>query len=255
MNSGSASLAGRVAVVTGASAGIGAAYADALAATGARVVALARSFEPAGDRSGAADPGTIARRRCDVSDEQQVASTLEGIVEDHGCIDVLVNNAGAYPHHGTLAMTTREWEEVMAVNVRGVYLMMRYVAPHMIAAGRGSIVNISSNSALHSERGGTGHEGLCAYGVSKAAADRLTDFMAEELAPHGIAVNGLRPGGVLTDTWRRRDPAAYAASAASGRGKRCLPEVVGPPMLHLAVQTPMTMTGRIVAARDFGTAW
>jgi 3-oxoacyl-[acyl-carrier protein] reductase len=250
-------LDGKVVVVTGASRGIGAAYVGALLGAGARVIALARAYsDPAAAARQAGDgEGDVVRWPCDLFEEAQIRDTVDRIIAAYSQIDVLVNNAGAFPHFDSLAMSADEWDSVMNLNVRGVYLMIRYVAPHMIARGAGSIVNVSSGSALHTAKGSPGHEGLGVYGISKAAGDRLTDYFAEELAGHGIAVNGLRPGGVLTDTWKQVDPEAFAKAEASGVGSPCLPEVIGPPMLFLAAQTAETMTGRVVAAKEYGKSW
>jgi NAD(P)-dependent dehydrogenase (short-subunit alcohol dehydrogenase family) len=272
-----ARLDGRVAVVTGASRGIGRAYITALADAGAQVVGLARTFERpstapdavAGSAATAVDAGASdltttesdwfdprpLRLACDVQDEAQVVRTVGEIVDRFGRIDVLVNNAGIFPHHLPLATEVEDWDSVMAINVRGLYLMIREIAPRMVTRGSGSIINMSSSSALPSRFGGPGHVDLMAYGVSKAAVDRITSYLGEELRDTGVAVNGLRPGGVLTDGWRDVAPKDYHAALSSGHGQRCVPEVIGPPMLHLAVQTSHTMTGQTVAAREFGTTW
>jgi NAD(P)-dependent dehydrogenase (short-subunit alcohol dehydrogenase family) len=125
----------------------------------------------------------------------------------------------------------------------------------MIRQGSGSIVNLTSKAAGATTRGTPGHDDLLAYAVTKAALNRLTTFLAEELAPHGIAVNAMSPGAVLTDTWAAVDPEAVAEAKASGWGKPPTPEVMGPPLLHLAQQTAATLTGRILHHDEFGTSW
>jgi NAD(P)-dependent dehydrogenase (short-subunit alcohol dehydrogenase family) len=195
------------------------------------------------------------RLRCDVERETEVVSTIEEIVDRFGRIAVLVNNAGIFPHHPPLATSGDSWDEMMRVNVRGLYLVTREVAPHMVRQGGGNIVNMSSGAALPTTRGTAGHVDLMAYAVSKAAVDRITTYLAEELRPSGVAVNGLRPGGVLTDTWRAVAPRDWTAALEEGYGQRCVPAVVGPPLLWLAEQTVDSMTGHIVAAREFGITW
>ena len=253
---GDTGVAGTVALVTGGSRGIGRAYVTALAGAGAQVVALARSFPiPDAALPQALGHDPVVRWRCDVEVPEEIEGAVARVIDHCGRIDILINNAGIFPHHATLATGVDDWDHMMRVNVRGTYLMIREAAPHMVARGSGSIVNLSSGAALHTDRGSPGHEGLLAYGVSKAAVDRLTGYLGEELKATGVAVNAIRPGGVLTDTWRQVDPDAYTDAVESGRGQRCAPEVVGPPMLYLARQTSYTMTGQVVAARDFGRTW
>jgi NAD(P)-dependent dehydrogenase (short-subunit alcohol dehydrogenase family) len=250
------SLAGKIVLLTGASRGIGRAYVTAFAGAGANVIGLARAFsDPKAQEPQPGEDGLITRWPCDVSDERDVIRRVAEVRSEFGHVDVLVNNAGIFPHYDTLATSAEDWDYMMRVNVRGLYLMIREVAPHMVERGQGSIVNMSSGAALHTVRNSPGHEGLFAYGVSKAAVDRITDYLAEELAPHGVAVNALRPGGVLTDTWKTIDPLAYQEAKESGRGQPCTPEVIGPPMLYLAQQTPTTMTGQVREAREFGITW
>jgi NAD(P)-dependent dehydrogenase (short-subunit alcohol dehydrogenase family) len=250
------SLRNRVVLLTGASRGLGAAYVRAFATAGAIVVATARSFNDAAQSSEPADDdGQVVRWHCDVGDEGEIQSVVARTMAEFGQVDVLVNNAGVYPHYDTLNVPSAAWDDMMRVNVRGAYLMMREVVPHMRERRSGAVVTLSSGSALHTVRGSPGHDGLFPYGVSKAAIDRMTDYLGEELAPDGVAVNALRPGGVLTGGWQAADPAAYADAVRTGRGQPCSPEVVGPPMLFLAEQTPDTMTGRVVNAREFRVTW
>lgn len=246
----------KVVVVTGASRGIGAAYVTAFQRAGARVVALARSF-PDGPAT-SADPnerGRVRRWRCDVEREEDIVRTVESVLSELGRIDVLVNNAGIFTHHDALATAVDAWERMMRVNLTGHYLMIREVATHMIDRGAGAIVTMSSGAALHTERNTPGHDGLFAYAVSKAAVDRMTDFLAQELRDANIAVNALRPGPVLTPGWKNADPDAYTWAMESGVGTPCTPEALGPPMLYLAGQRADTMTGQVVAAREFGSTW
>ncbi len=254
-------LAGKVAIVVGASQGIGRAYALALARAGATVVATARNVGSLPERgtlaevvqAGKGEPGNIIALGCDAEVEGDVIRLVETTLANFGRIDILVNNAAIYPHYDALAIDTGEWDRNMRVNVRGPYLLMRHVVPHMKAQGAGSIVNITSKSAVTSARGTAGHVDLMLYGVTKAALDRMTTWFAEELQPFGIAVNGLSPGAVLTDTWRSIAPADAAAAEASGRGKRPVPEVMGPALVWLAGQT--VLTGRLLHTDEFRNSW
>lgn len=260
-------LSGKVAIVTGASAGTGRAYALALAGEGATVIAAARSVghfdgaEPARNtlaevvKAGEGLPGRIFAQKVDLEIEEDIARMVEQTIANFGRIDVLVNNAGVYPQLPTLEISCDDWDWHMRVNVRGPYLTMRHVAPHMIRQGSGSIINLSTASAHHTVRGHPGHAGFLAYSVSKAALNRLSDFMAEELEPYGIAVNAMSPGAVLTDTWKEIDPAATTQAAESGWGKPPTPEVMGPALLYLAKQNARTMTGQLLHNDTYGKTW
>jgi len=174
-------LAGKVCIVTGAGSGIGRASAELFAAEGATVVAA--------DIDGDAEGVT---HRVDVADEEQTAALAAAVVEEFGRIHVLFNNAGI-AGVGDVEETTLElWEHVMRVNVRGVFLMSRAVVPTMIAQRSGSIVNMSSAIAQ------TGLARRVSYAASKGAVLALTKSMQVDLAPHGIRVNALLPGTILT---------------------------------------------------------
>jgi NAD(P)-dependent dehydrogenase (short-subunit alcohol dehydrogenase family) len=176
-----ARLAGKVCIVTGAASGIGRASAELFAAEGGTVVAA--------DVDDAA-PGVT--HRVDVADESETAALAAAVVAEHGRIDVLFNNAGI-AGVGDLEETSLElWERVMRVNVRGVFLMSRAVVPAMIAQSSGSIVNMSSAIAE------TGLARRVSYAASKGAVLALTKSMQVDLAPHGVRVNALLPGTIMT---------------------------------------------------------
>jgi NAD(P)-dependent dehydrogenase (short-subunit alcohol dehydrogenase family) len=173
-------LAAKVCIVTGAGSGIGRASAELFAAEGAVVVA-------ADIASGEGVSHTV-----DVANEQQTVELVRAVVEEHGRIDVLFNNAGV-AGVGDVAETTLDlWEHVMRVNVRGVFLMSRAVVPTMVAQGSGSIVNMSSAIAE------TGLARRVSYAASKGAVLALTKSMQVDLAPHGVRVNALMPGTIMT---------------------------------------------------------
>jgi NAD(P)-dependent dehydrogenase (short-subunit alcohol dehydrogenase family) len=174
-------LNGKICIVTGAGSGIGRASAELFAAEGATVVAV----DIDGDAAG-------VTHRVDVADEEQTAALAAAVVAEHGRIDVLFNNAGI-AGVGDVEETTLElWERVMRVNVRGVFLMSRAVVPIMIAQRSGSIVNMSSAIAQ------TGLARRVSYAASKGAVLALTKSMQVDLAPHGVRVNALLPGTILT---------------------------------------------------------
>jgi NAD(P)-dependent dehydrogenase (short-subunit alcohol dehydrogenase family) len=170
-------LAGKVCIVTGAGSGIGRASAKLFAEEGATVVAADLEGTP---------------YRVDVGDEEETVALAAAVLAEHGRIDVLFNNAGI-AGVGDVEETTLElWERVMRVNARGVFLMSRAVVPAMIAQRSGSIVNMSSAIAE------TGLARRVSYAASKGAVLALTKSMQVDLAPHGVRVNALLPGTILT---------------------------------------------------------
>jgi NAD(P)-dependent dehydrogenase (short-subunit alcohol dehydrogenase family) len=174
-------LDAKVCIVTGAGSGIGRASALLFAEEGATVVAA--------DIAGSADGVTHV---VDVADERQTEGLAADVLDEHGRIDVLFNNAGI-PGVGNLEETSLElWERVMRVNVRGVFLMSRAVAPAMIRQRSGSIVNMSSAIAE------TGLGRRVSYAASKGAVLALTKSMQVDLAPYGVRVNALMPGTIMT---------------------------------------------------------
>ncbi|PSL39132.1 3-oxoacyl-[acyl-carrier protein] reductase [Labedella gwakjiensis] len=181
-------LTDRVVVVTGAGRGIGRRIAERFADDGARVVSLDLTTpEPSeGDR---ADIDAIA---CDVTEPASVAHAVETIVERHGTIDVLVNNAGINVEGSVADLTWDGWRKCMDVNVGGVFLMSRAVAPVMQRAGRGRILNAASFAAI------VPSVGSAAYAASKAAVVQFTRVLASELGPWDITVNAYAPGMVPT---------------------------------------------------------
>jgi len=174
-------LAGKVCIVTGAGSGIGRAAGLLFQSEGAIVAAA--------DIDRSADGVT---HRVDVGDEAETQALAKAVVEEHGRIDVLLNNAGI-AGVGDVEETSLElWENVMRVNARGVFLMTRAVVPTMIAQGSGSIVNMSSAIAE------TGLARRVPYAASKGAVLAMTKSLQVDLARHGVRVNALMPGTIMT---------------------------------------------------------
>jgi NAD(P)-dependent dehydrogenase (short-subunit alcohol dehydrogenase family) len=174
-------LSDKVCIVTGAASGIGRASALLFAEHGATVVAADLDAAAAG-----------VTHRVDVTSEEETLALAAATVAEHGRIDVLFNNAGI-AGVGDIEETTLElWEQVMRVNIRGVFLMSRAVVATMIAQGSGSIINMSSAIAE------TGLARRVSYAASKGAVYAMTKSMQVDLAPHGVRVNALLPGTIMT---------------------------------------------------------
>jgi NAD(P)-dependent dehydrogenase (short-subunit alcohol dehydrogenase family) len=255
-------LQGSVAIVMGASAGVGRAYALALAGAGATVIAAARTL---GDvaaevaerntlaevvRAGQPLAGQVYARVCDVEVEEDIARTIDETAANFGRIDVLVNNAGIMTPFDPFGVSGDDWDRVMRVNVRAPYLAMRHVAPYMMRQGSGSIINITARAGAFIPKGNRA-QGTVVYAASKAALNRLSYFMSEELKPLGIAVNALSPGVVLTDTALALNPKLGASRSA----KPPTPDALGPALLCLAQQTADTLTGQILHTDEFQQSW
>lgn len=180
----------RVAFVTGAGSGIGRATAVELASRSYRVVATDRDLERARETAGALADGVALE--LDVREEAAVKRAVAEALEWGGAIDVLVNNAGINSPHTVLDTPVELWDEVFAVNVRGMFLCAKAVLPHMIERGKGVIVNTASASSL------VAMYQRAAYGASKGAVLSLTRCLAMDHVHQGIRVNCVCPGSIDT---------------------------------------------------------
>lgn len=196
-------FAGKTALVTGGGSGIGRATALALAAEGALVSVAGRKLEPLQEtvRMIEAAGGSARAVVADMADESAVQAAVEAAIGNAGRLDVAVNNAG-YDGEFQLTMdySTQMLDQMIAVNVRGVFLSMKYELRQMVKQGSGAVVNMSSGAGLVGVRGFSG------YSATKAAELGMTRSSALDVAPHGVRVNAICPGLVDTPMLSAMDP-------------------------------------------------
>ena len=187
-------LTGKVAVVTGASSGLGADAARAYAEQGANVALLARRKEKLEALAAELEPTgvRVLVLPCDVTDEDQVKASIDAVIEEFGKIDILLNNAGTAARGGVDTLPPSEWDRVMDTNIKAFYLVSKYVIPSMIAQQYGRIVNISSVNARIADKLDTFIRHV--YNTSKGAVLGLTLGMAASYGKYNITVNSIGPG-------------------------------------------------------------
>jgi dehydrogenase/reductase SDR family protein 4 len=193
------SLKGKVAVITGASRGIGRSIALAFAEAGADLVVSSRNRRPPELEKVAGEVLALGKKAlavpAHVGKRQDVENLVQRTLQEYGRIDILVNNAGANPVLSSIVdLEDEAFEKVLEVNLKGAFLVSKAVARVMIGQGGGRIINMSSISGLRARADKTG-----AYCISKAALNMLTQVMARELAPHNILVNAIAPGSIKTE--------------------------------------------------------
>ncbi|MGD9985919.1 SDR family NAD(P)-dependent oxidoreductase [Pseudonocardia sp.] len=185
-------LDGKVAIVTGASRGLGAAAVEALVAEGAFVLAAARTTD-ALEKLQATAPEKIAVATVDMRDADAVAALADLAVERFGRLDIVVNNAGIAPAGKFSAQPQAEWDEVFAVNVAAPAVLARAAGRHFLAQRSGKVINVASTSGIN------GKPILVSYSASKGALVQFTKALGAEWAPFGIQVNAIAPGAFTTD--------------------------------------------------------
>ncbi|GAA2081997.1 SDR family NAD(P)-dependent oxidoreductase [Actinomadura alba] len=233
-------LSGRVAVVTGASKGIGLAVTRTLLAEGARVVAVSRKSTPELD----ALSGTgLVHVAADLMDPEAPGQVVARAVEEFGGLDILVNNAGgpppgtALPRFSFLAPTDDDWRTMFEFNLFSVVRAIRAAIPAILQRGGGSIVNVSSGSARLPAPMNVD------YNAAKAGLNNLTKALSEEYAAQGIRVNTVSPGPVRTAWWTEEGGAADIIAAQVGTDRDTVMNTVAPEMMKLS-------TGRLVDPQE-----
>jgi 3-oxoacyl-[acyl-carrier protein] reductase len=237
---------GKVAIVTGASRGIGRVIALGLAKRGATVVGTARKLEESPGKGGtlretfdmlAAAGGKGLAIAGSITEPEPAQAVIDQVVSEYGRIDMLVNNAGYHPGVSITAMGNEDWFNMIAVNITAVFLMTRGVVPIMKKQGSGNILGVSSGAGIARPRpDNTG------YAATKGAMDRMFHNLAAELKDDGIAVNTWQPGILATDMNDGRQPGDPV-------------EIVEPSAMWLLAQTAESFTDNNVRRQDFGELW
>jgi NAD(P)-dependent dehydrogenase (short-subunit alcohol dehydrogenase family) len=239
---------GKVAVVSGAASGIGEATARAFASAGAAVV-LADIQVGKGEAVAASINETGGQARfvsCDMRKETDIRAVMDAAVSAFGRLDVAFNNAGIEGAQGdTAACTGENWDEVIAINLKGVWLSMKHQIPHMLAGGGGAIVNCASIAGL------VGFPQIPAYVASKHGVIGLTKTAALEFAGRGVRVNAVCPGVIATpmiDRFVHGDPAAQAALVQGEPiGRMGTPQEIADSVLWLCSSGASFTTGHALA--------
>lgn len=212
------SLQGKTVFVTGGAQGIGAEIVRAFAAQGAKVGFLDRDADASAALVSEL-PG-VRHELCDLRDIPAMQAALEALKDKTGPAEVLVNNAARDDRHDWKDVTPEYWDERQSTNLRHMFFAIQAVAPDMIAAGGGSIINMGSNSWF--EAGG----GFPAYATAKAAVHGLTRTMARDLGRHRIRVNAVVPGWIMTE--RQKTLWATPEALEAHRKRQCLPDLIDP---------------------------
>jgi len=254
-------LSGRVAIVTGASKGIGLAVTRSLLQEGARVVAVSRKSTPELDELAGPD---LLHFPADVVDPAAPAQIVSAAVEHFGGVDILVNNAGgpppgvSMPRTGFAAGNDEEWHSIFEFNLFAVVRLVREALPKLLERGNGSIVNISTGMARQPAAANI------EYGASKAALTNLSKALSEEFGAQGLRVNTVSPGAVRTNWWTDEGGAADVIAAMAGADRDTVMDTMAPQMmgqLHGRLITPQEIADAVlllaspISASTTGADW
>jgi len=247
------SLAGQVAIVSGASRGIGHDLVLALARAGAIVAAGVRSIDDATDLIGQVSKvgGRAIALELDVTDQGSVQRGVARVLADEGKIDILVNNAGLGANHDALDITETDWDEMMNVNLKGLFFLTQAAARSMVERGHGRIINLSSQAGL------VGIRRHAIYSASKGGVNMLTRVLALEWGQYGVTVNAIAPTFVRTPgTAERLDDPAFAADvlAQIPVGRFGSTTDVAAALLYLASPAAGLVTGTVLRVDGGWTA-
>lgn len=248
---GEGELAGRIALVTGASRGIGRGIAKKLASLGAMVLVNYNGSEEKARAVAAEiikDGGQAQCVGCDVSDFAACGSMIEEIIKEYGRVDILVNNAGVTRDNLIMRMSEEDYDRVLDTNLKGAFNTIRHLSKHFLKQRSGKIVNISSVSGV------LGNAGQANYSASKAGLIGLTKSVARELASRGVCVNAVAPGFIDTDmTQALSEKAREAGVAAVPMGKMGSVEDIAETVAFLAGDRSNYITGQVICV-DGGMA-
>lgn len=240
----SVDLSGRVALVTGAARGIGFSIAECLSGAGAKVACVDINAEvlTSAVESLEAAGGEAIPLECDVSNSEQVTAVVREAVERFGGLDILVNNAGITRDGLVMRMKDEQWDQVLGINLRGVFLFTRAAARPLMKSAAGRIINVASVCGL------AGNPGQANYSASKAGVIGFTRTVAGELASRGVTVNAIAPGFIQTEMTAALDESQRAS--IEHRIPLCrlgVPLDVGETVLFLASDAASYITGQVLA--------
>jgi Dehydrogenases with different specificities (related to short-chain alcohol dehydrogenases) len=248
-------LTNRVAVVTGASSGLGVQFAEALIKQGADVAILARRKDKLEAVGGSLKKlgKRVLPLACDVTDENKIKQAVDNVLAEFGKVDILVNNAGTGYNAGVESFPTEEWLKVMELNINSIFYCCREFGKPMLDAGYGRIINIASMYGLVSNNFST----TSAYHASKGAVVNFTRALAAEWAKRGVTVNAICPGffaSELTGSFIDDNAFLGAVNAYCPMGRVGNPGELNPALIYLASEEASYTTGSMVSVDGGWTA-
>lgn len=231
----------RVVWITGASSGIGRALTEEFASHGDTVAATARTLSNLATLESQVGSSSGACRvfQCDITDDEQVQATAGAILSKFGGIDILINNAGVTYFKDFLNTTTKQFDEVIDTNLRGLFLSTKAVLPEMLEKGRGSIINVLSYTAKAT------YTGSSAYAASKAGAEAMMNALRAETRDKGIKIINVYPGAVFTPIWHPKHREKYGHQMMK-------PAEIAKVLYEISCQPPSMMMEEVVIRPQVG---